>query len=88
MKIWLLLLGGLLVWTVHFFGLYLIEEFGGGRAAELLSFALTFICLGAITSMGVVLIKVREPWLRTIGLTGAVLGLIAVAWQGLPLLLV
>lgn len=27
MKSWLILLGGFIVWTVHFFGLYLIAEF-------------------------------------------------------------
>ena len=48
MRTWLLLLGGLIVWAVHFFGLYAAGEIGGETtAARLAVLALTLLCLAA-----------------------------------------
>lgn len=88
MKSWLILLGGLLVWTVHFFGLYAIAEIAP-RAWLVL--ALTVLCLG--TDIWLQLFIRRLPrdddfaaWRRSVALIGTGLSLLAVCWQALPAL--
>ena len=87
MRTWLMLLGGLLLWAGHFFALYLIAEFwGDGRPARLAAAALTLLGLAANAAL---LLRLRraDTWVRRIGGTGALLAILAIAWQGLPLLL-
>jgi hypothetical protein len=88
MTSWLLLLGGLLVWTVHFFGLYAVAEFGPSITAILV---LTAICL--VADLGVLAGAQRlrrhdgfSSWRRSVALGGAALSLVAVVWQALPAL--
>lgn len=88
MRSWLILLGGLIVWTVHFFGLYVIAEFVPRLA---LVAALTIVCLAADLWL---LFRIRSlritddfsAWRRSVALGGAALSLLAVGWQALPAL--
>lgn len=94
MRTWLLLLGGLIVWAVHFFGLYAAGEIGGhAPAARIAIGLLTLACLAA--DAGLVLIALRLPsgdgfarWRRSVAPLGAGLSIVAVCWQGATLLAV
>ena len=89
MRSWLILLGGFLVWTVHFFGLYLIAEFAPGAA---LVIALTALCVVADLWFLRAIRRMPSPdafagWRRSVGLAGAGVSLIAIVWQALPVTL-
>lgn len=94
MRSWLLLLGGLLVWAVHFFALYVVGSiFLTTNLARGLTIALTLICLLAIALIGRRAWLARVPdaengWIRIVGLWGVAIGGIAVLWQGLVALLI
>ncbi len=82
------MLGGLLVWTIHFFGLYAIAEFAPSVAAVL---GLTVLCLVADLALLTGALRLRRvdafsAWRRSVALGGAALSLVAVAWQALPVL--
>jgi hypothetical protein len=88
MRSWLILLGGLIVWSVHFFGIYGIGEFAPSRGLVL---ALTALCIAA--DLGLLHRSRRLPadepflrWRRSVAIGGALLSLVAVGWQGLPAL--
>lgn len=92
MRSWFLLLGGLLVWTVHFFGLYAIAEVVGatatGRGVVL---GLTGLCVAAdvlilLRAIRIGVVDGFSRWLRSVAMLGAALSLVAVAWQALPAL--
>ena len=89
------MLGPFLVWTAHFVVVYGVasiidigdpSDAGRWRTAGL---AFTGLCLAAIAWCGVRLIPRgrRSPLARRLGLSGAVIGFVAVAWQSLPLVL-
>jgi hypothetical protein len=93
MRSWLILLGGLLLWAVHFFLLYGIGEFGGsGPAARLAIGLISIACLAIIT---ILLVRLaRQPredalsgWGAYLGRAGLLLGALGVVWQTLPVLL-
>jgi hypothetical protein len=88
MRSWLILLGGLLVWTVHFFGLYAIAEIAPHSALVL---GLTAVCVAADLWLlrGSRRLPAREAfsaWRRSVATGGALLSLVAVGWQALPAL--
>lgn len=88
MRTWLILLGGMLVWTAHFFGLYAIAEIAPQRAPVL---ALTMLCLGVDLWLLRAISRLRRDdpfaaWRRSVASAGAGLSLLAVAWQALPAL--
>lgn len=88
MKTWAILLGGLIVWTVHFFGLYAIAEIAPQVSLVL---ALTAACLLAdlwllLRSRALPKADAFDAWRRSIALGGAALSLLAVGWQALPAL--
>lgn len=88
MRTWAILLGGLIVWAVHFFGLYAVAEIA---PKPWLVAALTLICLAANLWL---LVRIRSlpkdnefnAWRRSVAMGGAGLSLLAVAWQALPAL--
>lgn len=93
---WVLLLGGLLVWTAHFFLLYAFASlFPGSATARLLTGVATAAGLAANGLLlwrlaGASLLKESDDldrWMRDLAATGAILSLVAVAWQGLPALI-
>lgn len=93
MRSWLYLLGGLIVWTIHFFALWMISSvILSVPIARIVVAAVTIACLAADAALLVVLTRKRtgddlERWIRSLGLMGVCLSLVAVTWQGLPALL-
>lgn len=94
MRAWAFMLGGLIVWTVHFFALYAI-----GSIFLTTTFARVLVLLvsaGCVAADGLLLAQaVRTPpgdaadsWMRRLALLSAMLSLVAVIWQALPALLV
>ena len=97
MRAWVLFLGGLIVWTVHFFSIYSIASiFLTSTTSRVLTLALTAVCLAA--DAGLLWWAVRDVrrgglddfscWLRRLAALVAAGSFIAVLWQGLPALLV
>lgn len=90
---WKLLLGGLLVWTVHFFTLYTVASiFLDTLAARLLTLAATVACL----VMDVVIWRKINAlqggdelvsWMRSLAYLGTAISIIAILWQALPAIL-
>ncbi|HUD29159.1 MAG TPA: hypothetical protein VMQ93_09830 [Novosphingobium sp.] len=86
MRTWAILLGGLLVWTVHFFGLYAVAEIAPSRIATVL---LTLACLAADGWLLALALRLGRAdafaaWRRSVALGGVALSLVAVCWQALP----
>lgn len=86
MKSWLILLGGLLVWAIHFFGVYAIGEIA---PHPWLVAGLTLACLAADLWL---LHQIRKTsdreqfstWRRSVANGGALLSILAICWQALP----
>ena len=96
MRAWLLLLGGMLVWTVHFFALYALGSiFETTAAARIGTIAATAACLAADAWILAMCLRTARRndadtvigWPARLGAPVALLSLVAVAWQGLPALL-
>lgn len=88
MRSWLILLGGPLVWAVHFFGLYGIGEFAPSIGAVLI---LTVVCILANLWLMWRFRRLRvaeafSGWRRFVAMGGVGLSLVAVVWQSLPAL--
>ncbi len=96
MRTWLLLLSGLIIWTLHFFGIYTAASlFPGTSLAKWLTGLLT---LAALVSLAAVLfllkgkLKDRESdslslWTHRLALLSGALAGIAILYQGLPALI-
>ena len=100
MRPWLLMFGGMIVWAIHFGGIYAIasvfdvisvaDAFGSRLAIG----ALTLACLAADGALFVVTANrpnkhegdVVLSWMVTVGALMAAISFVAVAWQGLPTL--
>lgn len=97
MKTWAWMLGGLIVWSIHFLGVYLISSVADvvatadAPAWRMVGLAFSLAC-GATT--GVLLWSAarrmsghdaRFP--DQVAALGAAVSLIAIAWQSLPMLL-
>lgn len=83
-----MLLGGLIVWAVHFFGLYALAEIAPHASLVL---ALTWACLLAdfwllLRSRALPRSDAFDAWRRSVAIGGAALSLLAVVWQALPAL--
>lgn len=95
MRAWRTMLGPFLIWTVHFVAIYgvaSIADIGDRGDAErwrAAGLVLTGLCLAAIAWCGLRPIRdqSQSDLARRLGLSGAVIGLVAVAWQSLPLVL-
>lgn len=95
-----LMLAGMIVWALHFGGVYLIASLlalspgAGPRAALWAGGAWTLACVLADMAVLRVLLarpagKGRDPvsdWLNSAGILLTGVSLLAVLWQGLPLL--
>jgi hypothetical protein len=92
---WLFLLGGLLVWTAHFFGVYTAASlFPGSPIARWLTVAITAAAL-AVAGWLLVLswrgldgsqTASFERWKSGIAALGSALAIVAILFQGLPAL--
>ena len=96
MKRWGYILGGLIVWTVHFLGVYVIASVGDvaadadhplSRAAVGVFTLLCLIAAGALT------VVAGRRWRRggdemgfenAIAATGGAISAVSILWQGLP----
>ena len=96
MRTWLYLLGGLLVWTIQFFGLYIFSSlFPDTMLARVLGGVLTFVGLTAnvlLLRYAVGSLRSGDPeevrhWTHYLATLGAAVSLVAVFLQGLPVIL-
>jgi hypothetical protein len=94
MRTWTILLGGLVVWTVHFLVVYGVASVLPGQpAARWLVLAATLPALvvdGLILWWTIGAASRPDPldrWTSHLGATGAAISLIAVIWQCAPALL-
>ncbi|WP_343518464.1 hypothetical protein [Sphingomonas sp.] len=91
---WAFLLGGLIVWAVHFFVLYAIASIYLTTAtARLLTLGITVLCLGAVALLAGDVLRFRstdrvDAWMRNVALCGLVIAAVATLWQALPALLI
>jgi len=88
-KSWLIVLGGLIVWAVHFFGVYALAEIAPDRVLVLVLSAVCLLADAVLLRSG---LRLPTPdgfarWRRSSAITGALLSMVAVAWQSLPALL-
>jgi hypothetical protein len=96
MRAWAIMLGGLIVWTVHFFSLYVIASvFLTTTTARILTLLATLACLVAAAMILVAALRAHrgtdDPvsrWIASLAALGAAIALVAVVWQGLPALLI
>lgn len=95
MRTWLLLLAGLLIWTAHFFGIYIAASlFPGTSLAKWLTGLLTLVALAALALLMRPVLRRSIPkeeealtgWLDGLALLGAALSAVAILYQGLPAL--
>jgi hypothetical protein len=100
MAAWVLSLGGLVVWGVHFFGCYFIGSVWQTTfTAAVLTLGLTAVSLAAngwllwrtapaMRERGGGDADPFDHWLLVLGFFGAALSALSVLWQGLPALFV
>ena len=96
MRVWAYLLGGLLIWTVHFFGSYAASSiFLTSTPSRVITALLTLACLAAAALLTVHGWRGRgaageqvERWIHTIAALAGATAFLAVLWQGLPALLI
>ena len=93
MRTWALLLGGLVIWTVHFFAVYIVASIWlTTPLARALTLALTIACVGAV---GICFIRTQrreadtdmDRWVHVVAMVGFGIAGVAILWQGLPALL-
>lgn len=94
MRSWLIILGGMLVWTVHFFALYALASIlGSSLAARIGTGLVTLACLGADAWLLVLAGRwsragAETPaWVGAVGRGMAAVSIVAVLYQGLPAIL-
>lgn len=94
MRGWTFLLGGLIVWTVHFFALYIIGSiFLTTPFARVLGLLVTLACLvvGALLfrqTLATDMPTQTDIWMRTVALCGLGLSAVAIIWQALPIFII
>jgi hypothetical protein len=100
---WALMLGGLLIWAIHFLGIYGIASVADlvsqadAPAWRLGAMVFSGLCLaaaGTVLSLALRGVRARRQhpaqivgFSAEVGVLGAGLGLIAIVWQSLPLLI-
>ena len=95
MRAWLLLLGGLIVWAIQFFALYILASvFGSSPAARIGTALVTLPCLAATLWLVVHATRALrtasdrlDRWMASVAAAGAALAMVAILWQGLPALI-
>ena len=98
MRPWLFALGGLIVWTAHFLGVYAIASVaditpGAGWGWRAVTVAFSAACLAAAGALMIVALRRRPAQgdsshlLKGLAVGGAALAMIAIAWQTLPALI-
>jgi hypothetical protein len=90
---WGFLLGGLVVWTVHFFTLYGIASiFLTTPLARVLTLVISLACLAANAFLFLWVVRAdgtgMDRWARTIALYALGVSTLAIVWQALPAVLI
>ncbi len=93
---WVYILGGLIVWAVQFFTVYGASEiFLAGLVSRTITGVMTLICLvaaAALAAMGwwgrTAATDQIERWIHTIASMNGGIAFLAIAWQGIPALLI
>lgn len=94
---WTILLGGLTIWAAHFFLVYGFASIWPDQAiAHVLAGIATLAGFAAnIVLLRWIIARRRQDrgdpldrWVLDLGLFGAILSIVSIAWQGLPVLLV
>lgn len=97
MSSWRCLLGGMLVWTLHFFGAYILASIFPDRiiVARILAAALTLACLAALVWLiRRSLAAARQDrdelsgWAGWVATSLNAIAAVAVLWQAFPILFV
>lgn len=93
MRAWAFMLGGMIVWTVHFFALYIVASvFLTSTISRVLTGLITLACLAAAALLLVRATRANRGggkdafarWQAYLAALTAALALVAVVWQGLP----
>lgn len=92
MMSWRLLLGGMLIWALHFFALYGIGSIWfSSFAPRVLTILVTLLCLGGEAWLVARLSRRTgdhlDGWMRHLSLAMAGLASVAILWQAMPALL-
>lgn len=97
MRGWVFLLGGLIVWTVHFFTLYAAASiFLTSTTSRVITLIVTAACLAAdalllwytLPKLSAGIEDETNRWMFLIAALGASISFVAVLWQGMPALLI
>lgn len=97
MRAWAYMLGGPIVWAVHFFVLYAISSvFLTSTLARILVLIVSALCIAAdawLLRAALPIAKSNDSeefgrWAAHISALGAALSLVAVTWQSLPAVLI
>ena len=93
MRNWTMLLGGLAVWAVHFFALYIVASvFLTTLVARVLTLMVSLACLGANGLLFRWVIGAdpsgTDQWIRTMAPYAIALSTLAILWQALPAILI
>lgn len=97
MRGWVFLLGGLLIWTMHFFTLYAAASiFLTSTISRIITLIVTAACLAAdalliwytVPKLRAGIEDETNRWMVLIAALGAAISFVAVLWQGLPALLI
>lgn len=88
-----MLLGGLAVWAVHFFALYIVASiFLTTPVARTLTLLISLACLGADGLLFAWVIRAdpsrTDRWIRTMAPHAIALSTLAIFWQALPAILI
>lgn len=97
MRAWLFLLGGLIVWAIHFFGVYGIASLADVVQNADVAWSLwatagwTLLCAAADAALVFAALRRSKDddlqrFMRSAAAGGALLSMVAVIWQGLPAL--
>lgn len=96
MKRWGYILGGLIVWTVHFLGVYVIASVGDVAADAdhpLSRAAVGMFTLACLIAAGGLTVVAARRWRRdgeemgfehAVAATGGAVAAVSILWQGLP----
>ena len=92
---WRNLLGGLLLWAIHFFAVYIIGSvFPGKRIAAALVLITTFAIIAVTLTLAINAFRAisemhdgLQRWMSDLSLLGYLIGGLAIIYQGLPAIL-
>ena len=96
MRAWTYMLGGLILWAVHFFALYITASvFHTSDTTRVITVAITVLCLAGAGWLVWTAWHARagdtDPfgaWTHYIAMLAGAIGCISILWQGLPALLI